>query len=103
MSAGRVHYDEQLSAAEFLYNVQRLLKSVRVITPYTEHLCLLRAVFKPRRSNAHYLQFIEAITFYCGYQREKQYDIHTEKEYIETSIEDIRQANRLIKSRKTLE
>ncbi len=97
-SAGNVNIEEQLSAAELLRNVQRCLQTVTVRNPYAEYLILPKSVFKPRRSNAHYLQFIEAITFYCQHQRQKQYDIHTGEEYIETSIEDIRQANRLIKS-----
>ncbi len=98
VSAGRINFDDQLSAAELLRNVQRLLQPVKVINPFAEYLILPRAVFKPRRSNAHYLQFIEAITFYCQLQRQKKYDIHTGEEYIETSIEDIRQANGLVKS-----
>ncbi|SEC76332.1 hypothetical protein SAMN04489761_3506 [Tenacibaculum sp. MAR_2009_124] len=42
------------------------------------------------------LQFIEAITFYKQWQREKQYDKDTGEEYIETEIEDIEEANELI-------
>ena len=53
-------------------------------------------VFKPRRTNAHYLAFIEAVTFYHQYQREKQYDQDTGEEFIETTIEDIQEANELI-------
>ena len=48
------------------------------------------------RTNSHYLQFIEAITFYKQYQREKQYDKDTGEEFIETTIEDIQEANDLI-------
>ena len=62
------------------------------------HLSLPASVFKPRRTNAHYLQFIEAVTFYCQWQRQKKYDLQTGEEYIETTIEDIKQANRLIKT-----
>jgi predicted transcriptional regulator len=54
-------------------------------------------VFKPRRSNAHYLAFIEAVTFSHQYQREKQYDKDTGEEFIETTIEDIEEANKLMK------
>src|SRR5699024_8923046 len=38
----------------------------------------------------------EAITFYKQYQREKKYDEQTGEEYIETTIEDIQEANELI-------
>jgi len=54
-------------------------------------------VFKPRQSNSHYLQFIEVVTFYCQHQRESQFDVHTGEEYIETTLEDIKVANTLIK------
>ena len=37
-------------------------------------------VFKPRRTNAHYLAFIEMMTFYHQYQRERQYDQDTGEE-----------------------
>lgn len=95
-SAGKLNEEEQLLAAELLRNVQRILKPIKVINPYAEYLELPSAVFKPRRTNSHYLQFIEAITFYCQWQRQKQYDEVTGEEYIETTIEDIQQANELI-------
>lgn len=97
VSAGRIDIEEELSSEELLQNVQRLLHPIRVINPYAEHLILPKSVFKPRRTNAHYLQFIEAITFYHQCQRDKQYDIHTGEEYIETTIEDIKYANELLK------
>ena len=79
-----------------LKNVQRILKPIKVINPFAEYLCLPSAVFKPRRTNSHYLQFIEAITFYCQWQRQRKYDEQTGEEYIETTIEDIEVANELI-------
>ena len=57
---------------------------------------LPQSVFKPRRTNAHYLQFIEAITFYKQWQRHRHYDKDTGEEYIETTIEDIKEANNLL-------
>jgi len=96
-SAGRTNKQDEIDAQKILQNVQRLLKPVRVINPFAEYLILPKSVFKPRRSNAHYLQFIEAITFYCQWQRDKKYDEHTGEEYIETTLEDIKVANDLIK------
>lgn len=96
ISAGKVNQDEEHKAKELLKNVQRLLKPIKVINPYAEFLELPQSVFKPRRTNSHYLQFIEAITFYKQYQREKQYDTETGEEFIETEIEDIQEANELI-------
>ena len=95
-SAGKLNGQEQLEAAELLRNAQRVLKPVKVINPFAEYLELPQSVFKPRRTNSHYLQFIEAITFYCQWQRQKKYDEVTGEEYIETTIEDIQQANELI-------
>ena len=96
-SAGKVNVQDELDAQKILQNVQRLLAPVTIRNPYAEHLILPKSVFKPRRSNAHYLQFIEAITFYHQHQRESQYDIHTGEEYIESTLEDIKMANELIK------
>lgn len=96
-SAGKINIEDELTAVQLLQNVQRLLKPVRVVNPYAEHLIIPKSVFKPRRSNAHYLQFIEAVTFYHQWQRESLYDEQTGEEYIETTLEDIKIANRLIK------
>jgi len=96
-SAGKINLGDELEAANILRNVQRLLKPIRVINPFAEHLVLPKSVFKPRRSNAHYLQFIEAVTFYHQHQRESQFDMQTGEEYIETTLEDIKIANDLIK------
>jgi len=95
-SAGKLNEQDEIEAKELLKDVQRVLKPIKVINPYAEFLELPQSVFKPRRTNSHYLQFIEAITFYCQYQREKKYDKNTGEEYIETTIEDIKAANELI-------
>ncbi|QTE21090.1 hypothetical protein [Polaribacter cellanae] len=97
LSAGKIDIEEELKAEELLRNAQRLLKPIKIINPFAEYLVLPKAVFKPRRTNAHYLQFIEVITFYHQLQREKQYDLHTGEEYIETTIEDIKYANEILK------
>ncbi len=96
ISAGKINTGEEYKSQEILKNVQRVLKPIKVINPFAEYLQLPKLVFKPRRTNSHYLQFIEAITFYKQYQREKQYDKGTGEEYIETTIEDIKEANELI-------
>ena len=96
ISAGQVNKQEELKAAEFLGNVQRVLKPIKVINPFAMYLELPQSVFKPRRTNSHYLQFIEVITFYSQFQRKKKYDKETGEEYIETTLEDIQQANELI-------
>lgn len=97
VSAGQVNVYKQKEVQEFLQNVQRVLKPIKVINPYAMRLSLPSEVFKPRRTNNHYLQFIEAITFYYQYQRESKFDSQTGEEYIEVSIEDIENANNLLK------
>jgi predicted transcriptional regulator len=74
-----------------------VLQPVHIRNPYAERLKIPKEVFKPRRTNAHYLAFIEVVTFYHQYQREKQYDQDTGEEYIETTLEDITEANKLLK------
>jgi hypothetical protein len=96
ISAGKVNEEQEHKAKELLKNVQRILKPIKVINPFAEYLELPKSVFKPRRTNSHYLQFIEAITFYKQWQRHRQYDKQTGEEFIETSIEDIEEANELI-------
>ncbi len=80
-----------------LQNSQRLLESIKVVNPFAEQLVLPDSVFKPRRTNAHYLHFIEAVTFL----HQKLRKVHTNKEtgerYIETTLEDIQNANVLMK------
>lgn len=96
ISAGKINEEQEYKAKELLKDVQRVLKPVKVINPYAEFLELPQSVFKPRRTNSHYLQFIEAITFYKQYQREQQVNEETGEVFIETTIEDIEEANHLI-------
>ena len=96
ISAGKINTETENISAEILRNVQRVLKPIKVINPFAEYLELPQSVFKPRRTNSHYLQFIEAITFYKQYQREEKVNEDTGEIYIETTIEDIEEANELI-------
>jgi hypothetical protein len=96
-SAGTINSEEEKKVKELLQNTQRLLQPVSVRNPYAELLQIPSEVFKPRRTNAHYLQFIEAVTFYHQYQREKQTDPATGETFINTTLEDIAEANKLMK------
>jgi hypothetical protein len=96
-SAGKIDIEEQIKAKQLLQNSQYLLKSIKVINPYAQLVELPKEVLKPRRTNAHYLQFIELITYYHQHQRVIKYDEQTGEEYIETTIEDIKNANEFIK------
>lgn len=98
VSAGRINKTEENNTKQFLQNTQRLLEPVSVINPYAELLQIPGEVFKPRRTNAHYLQFIEAVTFYHQHQRERHTDEQTGETFIHTTLEDIAEANKLMKS-----
>ena len=77
--------------------MQRILRPVTIRNPYAEYLRIPSEVFKPRRTNTHYLAFIEAVTFYHQYQRETEADSQTGEVYINTTLEDIEEANKLMK------
>ena len=96
-SAGNINTEEENHVKQLLQNTQRILQPISVRNPYAEYLKIPQEVFKPRRSNSHYLQFIEAITFYHQYQRAQQADESTGEIYISTTLEDIAAANGLIK------
>lgn len=97
VSAGKVDKVAEHQIAESFRDMQRILQPVTIRNPYAQALKIPQEVFKPRRTNAHYLAFIEAVTFYHQYQREKCHDQDTGEEYIETTIEDIAEANNLMK------
>lgn len=97
LSAGRIDVPAQQEVQKLLQNVQRMLSPISVRNPYALELLIPQEVFKPRRTNAHYIAFIEAITFYKQYQREQKVDEQTGEVYIETTIEDIAEANELMK------
>ena len=97
LSAGKIDLAAEHEIQEQFKNMQRILVPVTIRNPYAESLQIPEEVFKPRRSNAHYLAFIEAVTFYHQHQREKQVDKETGEEFIETTLEDIEEANKLMK------
>jgi predicted transcriptional regulator len=96
-SAGTINTGEEKQIKQLLQNTQRILQPIQVRNPFAELLKIPTEVFKPRRTNAHYLQFIEAVTFYHQYQREQHTDETTGETYINTTLQDIEEANRLMK------
>jgi ABC-type dipeptide/oligopeptide/nickel transport system ATPase component len=97
LSAGKIDVKEQQKIIVAFQNMQRILEPVSVRNPFAEHLKIPEEVLKPRRTNAHYLAFVEVVTFYHQFQREKKQDKSTGEEYIETTLEDIAEANKLMK------
>ena len=97
LSAGKINSQGENQTKEMFKDMQSLLKPIRIVNPYAEQLKIPQEVFKPLRSNAHYLQFIECITFYHQYQREVKHDSLSGSDYVETNFEDIAAANALLK------
>jgi hypothetical protein len=95
-SAGKINIRMEQEVKAFLQDVQRILQPVTVRNPFAEQLQLPAGVFKPRRSNAHYLGFIEMVTHYHQCQREQKKDQETGEIYIETTLDDIAAANQLM-------
>ncbi|MFY0599859.1 MAG: hypothetical protein JXR03_09320 [Cyclobacteriaceae bacterium] len=95
-SAGKINQDKEQEIQTLLKNTQRVLEPIKVVNPYAELLQIPKEIFKPRRTNNHYLQFIEAVTFYHQHQRELKADENGEA-YIETTLEDVEAANQLLK------
>ncbi len=95
-SAGLVDEKGEAHATELLQNCQRILRPITVRNPYAPYLQIPPEVFKPRRTNAHYLSFIEVVTYYHQYQREVKTDTATGEQYIETTKADIQAANQLL-------
>jgi predicted transcriptional regulator len=98
LSARKIDSSEQHQIQKLLQNVQRILQPITVQNPFAEQLIIPKEVFKPRRTNAHYIAFIEAVTFYKQYQREHKVDKETGEIFIETTLEDIAEANELMKN-----
>jgi 5S rRNA maturation endonuclease (ribonuclease M5) len=97
LSAGLVNQTEANAIKEKLKNVQRLLRPIKVRNPYAQQINLPEAVFKPRRSMMLLLSFIETITFYHQYQRTTKQDPDTNEVYIESTVQDVEYAFKLLK------
>lgn len=96
-SAGKIDYQIEHNIKTLFKNCQRILEPIKVVNPFAELLQIPSEVLKPRRTNNHYLQFIEAVTFYHQKQRIAQVDKATGEVYIETTLEDVQQANALLR------
>jgi DNA primase catalytic core len=96
-SAGKINTRQEHGLKELFKDMQSLLMPVNVRNPYAEHLKLPEHVFKPLRTNGHYLAFIETITFYHQWQRKLKSDPISGESFIETTLEDIEWANKLLK------
>ncbi len=67
-------------------NAQRLLRPVKIIIPFVDHIEFPVAWLRGRRDNDRFLSLIEGLAFLHQHQRRVSLDGNTE--YIEASIED---------------
>ena len=96
VSAGLIDEFSEQNTIEILQDLQLLFRKINVVNPFATKLHIPETVFKPLRTNAHYLQFIEAVTFVHQHQRPIKKD-NQGNEYIETTLEDIEITNDLLK------
>lgn len=81
-------------------NAQRLLRPLYVVNPYAEQLTFRSDTARTRRDQPKYLALIRAISLLHQHQRTvKTFEVNGEEvEYIETTVADIRLANKLAES-----
>jgi len=99
-STGKIIESEQEEIRKRMQNIQRMLKPIKVYNPFANLIELPPEVFKPRRSLPLLLGFIESLTFYHQYQRQRVYtDSHGNpiEPYIESTVEDIENSFALMK------
>ena len=94
-AAGLINYEARNEASLLLQNMQRQLLRIEIKNPFQPDLILPDIVFKPLRTNQHYINLIKAVTFLHQSQRDKQLDKNTGRKFIETTLDDIEIANRL--------
>ena len=97
-STGKIIESEQEDIRKRMQNIQRMLKPIKVYNPFV--IELPPEVFKPRRSLPLLLGFIESLTFYHQYQRQRVYTDskgNPIEPYIESTVEDIENSFALMK------
>jgi DNA primase len=95
-AAGLIDHAHKQVVFNLMQNVQRLLEPIRIVNPYQPDLELPDMIFKPLRTNKHYITLIKAVTFLHQHQLERKTDAEG-RPYIETTFEHIEWANRLCK------
>ena len=78
-------------------NAQRLLRPLAVVNPYADQLTFLSDKTRTRRDHEKYLTLIDTIALLHQHQRQVKTASHRGQvlEYIEVTLDDIREANRL--------
>lgn len=95
-SAGIIRTYNEQKIINQLQNIQRALSNITVINPYALDIQLPEQIKNKQITNLHYLRFIEVVTFLKQYQRQQKHDTETGEIYIETTLEDIKEATELL-------
>lgn len=93
MAAGLIDLKKVEEVQQLLCNAQRLLETLEIRNPFQPELMLPAVVFKPLRTNQHYISLIKAITFLHQFQLDIQQD--ERGRFIETKLDHIAWANKL--------
>lgn len=94
-AAGLVDKEAIKAVQDLMKNMQRCLdRKIEVRNPFQPELILPQVVFKPLRTNIHYITLIKAITYLHQHQLEVQTDKNG-KQYVETKLIHIEWANKL--------
>ena len=106
VAQGTVDFKEEEKWQKLFLSIQRMIVAKPVRNPYATQLQLPSMVFKRRRTNALYLKFIEIVTIYNQHRESKKVKAilrpstdggQNEEQVLETTIEDIEWANKLLK------
>ncbi len=98
IKAGLINQTEIAQTLRQLQCVIVLLKKTSIINPYATYINLPEDLPHPRKTLLLLLNFIDAITFFCQYQREEHADQNTGEIQIKTAPEDIEMAFALLKN-----
>lgn len=96
--AGQIRTEDIARAQHLLKCVIASLQNISVVNPYATLINLPQDIAYPRKSLLLLLNFIEAITFFFQYQRERLTDTDTGEIFIRTHPQDIEMAFALLKN-----
>lgn len=96
--AGMIKDEDIKQTQHQLQCLMSVLENVKIINPYAPFINLPNEIAYPRKSLLLLLNFIEIITYFYQFQREKIVDKKTGEIQIKTAIEDIELAFKLLKN-----
>ncbi len=98
LKAGLVSEDEVRATQHQLKCLIATLSNIKIINPYATLINLPKDIAHPRKSLLLLLDFIDTITYLFQHQRKQKTDKQTGEVFIQTDIQDIQLAFRLLKT-----